>query len=130
MANKFSSAAKRTLCRLGDLIIPGDRDLHSFSAAGGIAYVDQYIAGAPKDDIMALNAALSVLSLAPNIVLVKFMDALASSDANDTPLGTPLRQLNLAIRGLIFSCYYNDNVGVPGARPIDAIGFNIKRVYD
>ena len=55
---------------------------------------------------------------------------LSSSDTNDTPLGTPLRQLNLPIRGLVFSCCYNDNVGVPGARPLDAIGFHIKRVYD
>jgi len=129
MANKFSGPAKRTLCRLGDLMIPGDQDLHSFSAAGGIAFVDNYIAGAPPDDIMALNAALSVLALAPQFALVKFMDALAASDTNETALGVPLRQLNLAIRGLIFSCYYNENVGVPGARPVDAIGFQPNRVY-
>src|SRR5688572_18632645 len=128
MANKLNGAAKKALSRLGDIIIPGDNELPAFSQAGGIQHVDKYIANAPADDISALNIVLMILSIMPAFVLRWLIKTLDNSSTNNGPLGTTFRQLNLAIRGLVFSCYYNDNVGVPGQRPVDVIGFSINRV--
>lgn len=130
MANSFSPAAKKALVRLGDIYLPGDQDMPAFSAAGGIKHVDKYIANAPADDIASLNIVLVILSIMPGFVLRWLVKKLSTAAANNGPLGTILRQLNIGIRGLLFSCYFNDDVGVPGKRPIDIIGFNVNRVYN
>ena len=130
MANSFSPSAKKALVRFGDIYLPGDQDMPSFSAAGGIQHVDKYIANAPADDIASLNLELIILSVMPDFVLRWLVSKLSTAATNNGPLGTIFRQLNIGIRGLLFSCYFNDDVGEPGKRPIDIIGFNVNRVYN
>ena len=51
---------------------------------------------------------------------------------NNGPLGMPLRLLNLAIRGLVFACYYAERPGsnFHGKDPVEIIDFSINRVVD
>lgn len=128
MANQLSPAAQRALTRLGDIIIPGDGEMPAFSEAGGIRYVNNYVANAPEDDIASLNIVLVILSFMPGFVLRWLVGKMVSAPDNDGPLGTIFRQLSLGIRGLLYSCYYNANVGEPGKRPVDIIGFTVNKV--
>jgi len=130
MANQFSKLATKGLLRLGDIVIPGDSDLPSFSAAGGIKHVNSYIVNAPAEDISSLNMVLVILAIMPGFILRWLVHKMDNAATNNGPLGTTFRQLNIGIKGLVYSCYYNDNVGTPGERPIDKIGFNVTRIYD
>jgi hypothetical protein len=43
-----------------------------------------------------------------------------------------LRQLNLGLRGIIFSCYYSGNGGASfkGSNPLDVLGYQLNRVVE
>ena len=130
MAIKLNKLAKRGLTRLGDIMIPGDGEMPSFSEAGGIHQVDDFIEYAPEEDIKMLDVALAGLAFVPTYGLEKFLFVLENATEIPTELGTPLRQLNLAVRGLVFSCYYNESIGSVGSRPCDLIGYSPNRIID
>jgi len=128
----FSPRALRALNRLGDILVPGDDDLPSFSQYGGLQYIDRIVAYAPLDDIEALNKALGALQSMPDFALRTLVRRMSAAADSESRLGTPLRMLNLGIRGLVFSCYYAGRPGddYRGQDPADAIGFSIHRVED
>ena len=128
----FSPRALKALNRLGDILVPGDDELPSFSEYGGLQHIDKMVSYAPIDDINDLNMALGLLQLMPTFVLKYLVKLMTNSPDNNTPLGMPLRLLNLAIRGLVFACYYAERPGPDfrGTDPVDVINFAINRVVD
>ena len=128
----FSPRALKALNRFGDIMIPANGDFPSFSQYGGLEHIDKMVAYAPIDDINDLNMALGILQLMPTFVLKRLVGMMASSPDNDGPLGSPLRLLNLAIRGLVFACYYSERPGTDyaGKDPVEIIGFSVNRVVD
>ena len=128
----FSPRALRALNRLGDLLIPSNGEFPSFSDYGGLEHIDNIVAYAPIDDINDLNSVLGLLRWMPTFALRYLVRLMAGSADNRGPLGAPLRLLNLAIRGLVFGCYYAERPGSDfrGKDPVDIIGFSINRVLD
>ena len=128
----FSKSALKTLNRFGDILIPANGDFPSFSEYGGLEHIDKLVAYAPVDDIGDLNMVLGILNVFPNFVLKILIALMASSQKRRGPLAPLLRQLNLAIRGLLFACYYAERPGenYEGKDPVDVIDFEINRVVD
>ena len=132
MPHQLSPRAKKTLTRIGDILIPRNGEFPSFSETGSIEHIDHLTAYAPEGDLKDLSMLLSVLSIKPDFVLrwlVKKMEQSPNSNSMIAPL---FRQLDFALRGLIFSCYYSEKMGAAynGKKPLDIIGFGIKRVED
>ncbi len=128
----FSRRALKALNRLGDIIIPANGDFPSFSEYGGLEHIDKMVCYAPVDDIGDLNKALGLLQFMPTFVLKSLVKRMSNSADNNGPLGMPLRLLNLAIRGLVFACYYAERPGSEfnGKDPVAIIDFSINRVMD
>lgn len=128
----LSPKALKTLNRLGDILIPRNGDFPSFSEYGGLEHVDKMVAYAPQDDIADLNMVLTLLAFAPGFVLKVLVRAMTNAQESNGPLAGLLRQLNLAIRGIVFACYYAERPGgqFSGKDPVDVIGFSINRVRD
>lgn len=128
----LSPRALKTLNRLGDILIPRNGDFPSFSEYGGLEHVDKMVAYAPQDDIADLNMVLTLLASAPGFVLNILVRAMSNAQDSNGPLAGLLRQLNLAIRGIVFACYYAERPGegFSGKDPVDVIGFSINRVRD
>ncbi len=128
----FSPRALKALNRLGDIMIPANGDFPSFSQYGGLEHIDKMVSYAPMDDIGDLNMALGLLQFMPTFALRQLVQRMSDAQDNDTLLGMPLRLLNLAIRGLVFACYYAERPGnnFHGKDPVEIIGFQINRVID
>jgi hypothetical protein len=128
----FSPRALKALSRLGDILIPGDDELPSFSQYGGLEHIDKMVAYAPIDDINDLNSVLGILQTMPTFALRYLVKLMTNSPDNNTPLGMPLRLLNLAIRGLVFACYYAERPGTDfhGKDPVEVIDYSINRIVD
>lgn len=129
-SNYFWNSTLRGLNRIGDVYIPHSDDLPSFSEFGGIEAIDTVVAYLPKEDVELLNIVLTIFSVMPNGFLKWIVREM--ENVLDKPGGIPslLRQLNLGLRGIIFSCYYS---GVGGANPrssnpLDVIGYQLNRV--
>jgi len=125
----FWRPALRGLNRMGDVFIPQNGDLPSFSQYGGVQSVDTVAAYLPKEDIGLLNLVLSVFSILPVGVLKWIVGLMEQFLDRVGTLPSLLRQLNLGLRGLLFACYYA-GTGGPGTDPLDVIGYHIQRVTE
>ena len=128
----FRPAALKGLNRIGDIFIPRAGDLPCFSEFGGIEHIDDFVAYAPEEDIANLNLVLGILSVLPRGMLRWAISQMAAASNKDGRLATLLRQLNIGLRGILFSCYYSGKAGssYSGRNPLDVIGYSVNRVED
>ncbi len=126
----LSDSAIKGLLKVGDILIPGDDEFPSFSEYGCIEHIDDVVAFAPAGDIKDLGMVLGILSALPKSMLLWLVRKMATSHTNDGPLGPLLRQLNMGIRGIVFSLYYSEKPGssYKGKNPTEMIGFTLNKV--
>ena len=128
----FKPATLKGLTRLGDILLPQTDEFPSFSQFGGIEHIDDVIVYLPKEDIDSLNAVLSILSVMPDSFLTWLMRAMEDALDKQGAIPSVLRQLNLGLRGILFSCYYSGlgGAGFAGDNPMDILGYRLNRVED
>lgn len=131
-SNYFKPTALKGLTRIGDVFIPGENDLPSFSEFGGIEYVDDIIAYTPAEDISSLNMVLGIFSVLPDSVLRWAANQMVAASYRDGLLDGLLRQLYIGLKGIIFSCYYSGkgSNSYSGKNPLDVIRYQVNRVID
>ena len=130
MSKILSPSALKGLNKIGDIMVPKNGEFPAFSEVGGLEYIDDLVAYAPEGDISDLGMVLSILSFMPTFVLQWLVNKLEDAQNSDGFLSPIFRQLDFALRGLIFSCYYTEKVGsnYTGKKPLDIISWEIKRV--
>lgn len=111
----LSNAALRGLNKVGDIVLPGEPHnsdgFPSFSATGCIHHVDEVLVTTAPDDVKALNILLSILGLLP-ATATRWLLQLASLEKHAPGLlGTGLRLLGVALRGVPISLYYSNLTG-------------------
>jgi len=128
----FNQAALRGLNQMGDILIPGAGNFPSFSEYNCIEHVDDLLSYAPAEDVKDLGMVLMLLSFLPKALLVKLIKILGGSPKKKGGISTLLRQLNMGIRGIVFSLYYSEKpgTGYSGTNPEKMIGFTLNRVRD
>jgi len=127
MSQPLGPRALQTINRLGDILIPGGEGFPSYSESRCVERVNEIAAGAPADDIKALATLLTVLSFMPGFVLGWFCSAISHAERFPEPLATPLRLLNIALRGLIVTPYFANFLGegYAGQTPHEIMGFSL-----
>ncbi|HIN39375.1 MAG TPA: hypothetical protein EYM84_03795 [Flavobacteriales bacterium] len=132
MSEILSKSAIKGVIRLGDIIIPGDADLPSYSEFGGIEHVDDLLKYAPPSDIGDLNLILAILSFMPKFVLKWVVVKMTKSHRGGNGVSVIFRQLDLGLKGIILSTYYTEKGGAnyQGVRPLDKIGYKINRILE
>ncbi len=98
---------------IGDVLIPGDEDLPSFSRLGCVAHVDRLLDYMPDDDLRGLRDVLAVGSFLPRFLVVGLLYWLEAGFWPSGPWVAPLRVVRLGLRGIVFSLYYSGGAG-PG----------------
>lgn len=128
----FWNSTLKGLNRIGDVFIPQDGDMPSFSQFGGIEAIDTVIAYLPKEDVGLLNIVLTIFAVMPTGVLRWLVQQMEDALDKTGEIPSVLRQLNLGLRGIIFSCYYSGVGGTnfTGNNPLDVIGYHLNRVED
>ena len=132
MSEILSKSAIKGVIRLGDIMIPGNADLPSYSEYGGIEHVDDLLEHAPSSDIGDLNLILAILSFMPGFVLKWMVGKMTRSHQGGNGISVIFRQLDLGLKGIILSTYYTERGGAnyQGIRPLDAVGYKINRIID
>jgi hypothetical protein len=114
------------LVRIGDIMLPGDGKLPSFSQTGCIQCVDDLLLFMEASDRASLQVLLRVCSFLPS-ALLKVVLWLCQ-----TRRGASLRLGELGFKGLVVSLYYSNktNPEYAGPKPLDVIGFELQRMRD
>ena len=128
----FNPSAVQGLNRIGDQLIPNNGEFPAFSESGAAQHVDDLLSYAPQEDVSLLNMVLGVVRLLPTSTLSWLMRRMESSQQDESSLGGLFRQLNMGLRGIIFSLYYGGKAeaGESGKTPLEVIGYDLKRVED
>jgi hypothetical protein len=115
----LSARQYRGLERLGDVMLPGNGTLPSFSKSGcatGIDHVVRYLPESDRNDLLML---LGILGLFPSFFTGWFVWLIERSMGIPTGLGSLLRFARIGTRGLIMSLYW-------GHEPnLAAIGYDV-----
>jgi hypothetical protein len=128
----FWNSTLHGLNRIGDVFIPADGEMPSFSQFGGIEAIDTVIAYLPAEDVTLLNIVLTIFAVMPTGFLRWIVAQMEESLDKTGEIPSVLRQLNLGLRGIIFSCYYSGvgGSGFKGNNPLDVLGYELNRVVD
>jgi acyl-CoA reductase-like NAD-dependent aldehyde dehydrogenase len=114
----------RGLQKAGDLMIPGDGDLPSFSRSGSIAAADRIVDFLTESDRAGLKGVAVLFAILPRPFVKGLL--LLAANANRLPsfIAPPFRELNLGVKGVVMSLYYSD---VSMDRKIQgAVGYDTK----
>jgi hypothetical protein len=114
------------LLKAGDILIPGDDALPSFSASGCAGEIDRMLPYMSESDRRGLTALLGIIRFLPRI-LVRWILALTEKHRSfPDAVGGPLRMINIGVKGAVMTLYYSD-VG-EGTSIYASIGWDAKIV--
>lgn len=116
--------------RLGDLMLPGDREFPSFSQLGCIHAIDEIMAWMPEVDLADVKLLLGVLAAMPDAGIRALIQLMSKPDPWPEAVASTLRQIDTGMRGIIMSLYYSGRKGpdYQGKTPLEVMGVEIVRV--
>jgi len=117
----------RGLVRLGDVYLPGDEDLPSFSTCGCAEHADQVLSQLPPSDRGDLQSLLAVLGTVPQFLVTAFVRLIESGDRFPSILGDTLRFAQMGIKGLVLTLYYSGLTGSDyrGPSSLDVLDYRV-----
>jgi hypothetical protein len=114
------------LRKVGDVLIPGDDELPSFSRSGSIEHVDRMLDYMYEFDRNGVKALLTLFRFTPRFK-IRWIMALTEKQASfPEPLATLCRMVNLGLKGVVMTLYYSD-LG-PGPSVLEIIHWDSKVV--
>jgi hypothetical protein len=114
------------LLRVGDVLIPGDRQFPSFSRSRCAVHADRMLAYMTEADLQSLQMLLGVFRYLPKLVLRGIMALTDRHRVFPDAIGAVLRMINIGVKGMVVTLYYSD-VG-EGASIFQLIGWDAKIV--
>ncbi len=117
----FGPTQLRGLERIGDVLVPGDTRIPSFSRSGCVEHVDRLLGEMYEDDRRLLGMVLGVFAFTPRPLLSVGMRAVQAGMGWPGLLGAPMRMLDLAVKGSVMSLYWSD---LGSGRLYEKMGYN------
>ena len=96
------------LLKVGDVLIPGDRDLPSFSASRCATQVDRMLAYMHDPDRSAVKLVLTLFRLLPRFAVKGLMWMASRHRGCPELLASALRMLTIGVKGMVVTLYYSD----------------------
>ncbi len=107
MKTDFSALSIKGISKIGDIVIPGDRELPSFSETNFIHEFGRISSYMTIEDKEGLKLLTSIFAFTPKTI-IKLILKIASYHYLLPFWPAPiLRQINLGLRGIIFTMYYS-----------------------
>ena len=119
----FGALGLKGLEKIGDIVVPGDGVLPSFSTSGAVRNVDRmadYMHPADRDPLAIL---LPVLGVLPKFLLRAIVAVAVRHRRLPMPLSMPARLLDVGLRGFVCTLYYSD---VSNGNVHEAIGWDAR----
>jgi acyl-CoA reductase-like NAD-dependent aldehyde dehydrogenase len=95
------------LLKVGDLIVPGDGDLPSFSASGCAQHADRMLAHMNASDRDGLTLLLGMFRFLPGTILRAILRLTDRHAAFPQPIAAGLRMIGLGVKGVVMTLYYS-----------------------
>lgn len=108
MSQWLSPKATRGLEKAGDALVPGTEGLPSFSASGLIRDADRVLNFLPEADRKGLLELAEVFASLPRWAIAALLWLAGHADRFPDFLGSLLRQLDLGVKGFLYTLYYSD----------------------
>jgi aldehyde dehydrogenase (NAD+) len=102
------------LLKLGDVMIPGDGDMPSFSASGCARHADRMIAHMNDADREGVTVLLGIFRFLPRPAVRGILRLTERHAAFPDAIASPLRMLNIGLKGTVMTLYYS-GLDEPGA---------------
>ena len=108
MKSEYLSAAQLTgLLTVGDILIPGDGEMPSFSACGCAAQADRMLAHMTDADRDGVKALLGIFRFLPRFAVRAIFWLTEKHHAFPEPIAAVLRLVNLGVKGVVMTLYYS-----------------------
>jgi hypothetical protein len=114
------------LLKAGDILIPGEGDLPSFSASRCAAQIDRMLPHMTASDRNGFKAVLAVFRFLPRFAVHAILALTEQHRRFPEVIGAVLRMLNIGVKGAVMTLYYSDVGEGPSIR--DIIGWDAKIV--
>src|SRR4029434_8487261 len=95
------------LLKVGDLMVPGDNELPSFSDSGCAQHADRMIAHMNAGDRDGLTMLLGVFRFVPSILLRGLLRLTDRHRAFPEPIAAALRMVGVGVKGVVMTLYYS-----------------------
>jgi aldehyde dehydrogenase (NAD+) len=95
------------LLKVGDVVVPGDGELPSFSASGCAQHADRMIAHMSPSDRDGLTLLLGVFRFVPGIALRGLLRLTDRHARFPEPIATVLRMVGIGVKGVVMTLYYS-----------------------
>jgi hypothetical protein len=105
---QLTPGQRRGLCKAGDVLIPGDGEFPSFSAAGCADQIARMLPHMNDGDRRALLLLLGLFRCVPRVLLRFLFTLTANQRRFPEPLGAPLRLIDIGVKGVVMTLYYSD----------------------
>jgi aldehyde dehydrogenase (NAD+) len=106
-ASLLTPAQLKTLNRIGDLMIPGDAELPSFSASRCAEHADRMIAHMYDADRDGIRMLLGVFRFLPSLAVRGILRLCDHEARFPDPIGSVLRMVGIGVKGVVMTLYYS-----------------------
>ena len=103
----LSPAQLASLIRVGDLMIPGDADLPSFSASGCAQQADRMLAHMYDADREGILLLLNLFRFLPRVAVRGLLRLCDHEASFPDPIGAGLRMIGIGVKGVVMTLYYS-----------------------
>jgi hypothetical protein len=107
-AGQLSALQRRGLLKVGDVLIPGDREFPSFSRSGCAQQADAMLEYMHASDRSGVKALLGMCALMPRPLIRGFLSLTEHHRALPRAVGSAFRLINTGIKGVVMTLYYSD----------------------
>lgn len=114
------------LAKVGDIVVPGDDILPSFSQSGSLRHVDRMLDHMSDFDRDGVKLLLTIMRFLPRFAIVAILFFAQRDQHFPNFLGAACRMVNIGIKGVVMTLYYSDLGDAP--RILPAIGYDAKVV--
>jgi hypothetical protein len=104
----LSPTQLKGLARVGDVIIPGDEDLPSFSRSGTIEHADRMLDYMNDSDRNGVKALLWLFRFTPRFKIRWILALTEKQQHMPNFLAGICRMINLGLKGVVMTLYYSD----------------------
>lgn len=125
-SRNLSPLQMRGLAKVGDVVVPGDDVLPSFSQSGSLHQVDRMLDHMSDFDRDGVKLLLTIMRFLPRFAIAAILFVAQRDKHFPSFLGAACRMINIGIKGVVMTLYYSDLGDTP--RILPAIGYDAKVV--
>jgi len=126
MTDMLTPAQRKGLLKIGDILIPGNHELPSFSRSDCAGAIDRMLPFMNTSDRQGVEMILTLFAFLPSFLVRAFFALTETHRYVPEPLAGVLRLANIGVKGVVMTLYYSD-VGT-GVSVHEVIGWDAKVV--